>query len=85
MSPPSVAVIAVALVGFMMLTGRINWRFGATVIIGCFILFGVGRDRVGHPVDRCGLGLADGAARDPIFRALDPAADVRGGDLSTSS
>lgn len=35
-----VAVIAVATVGFMMLTGRINWRYGVTVIIGCFILFG---------------------------------------------
>jgi len=35
-----VAVIAVASVGFMMLTGRINWRYGATVILGCFILFG---------------------------------------------
>jgi type IV secretion system protein VirB2 len=35
-----VAVIAVAAVGFMMLTGRINWRYGATVILGCFILFG---------------------------------------------
>jgi type IV secretion system protein VirB2 len=36
------AVIAVAAVGFMMLTGRINWRYGATVILGCFILFGAG-------------------------------------------
>lgn len=36
----AVAVMAVAAVGFMMLTGRINWRFGATVIIGVFILFG---------------------------------------------
>jgi type IV secretion system protein VirB2 len=36
----AVAVIAVAMVGFMMLTGRLNWRVGATVIIGCFILFG---------------------------------------------
>lgn len=36
----AVAVIAVAMVGFMMLTGRLNWRFGATVILGCFILFG---------------------------------------------
>lgn len=36
----AVAVIAVAMVGFMMLTGRMNWRFGATVIIGCFVLFG---------------------------------------------
>ncbi|HEX5258706.1 MAG TPA: TrbC/VirB2 family protein [Sphingomicrobium sp.] len=35
-----VAVIAVATVGFMMLTGRINWRHGATVVLGCFILFG---------------------------------------------
>jgi len=34
------AVIAVATVGFMMLTGRINWRHGATVILGCFVLFG---------------------------------------------
>jgi len=34
------AVIAVAMVGFLMLTGRINWRYGATVIVGCFILFG---------------------------------------------
>jgi type IV secretion system protein VirB2 len=36
----SVAVMAVAAIGFMMLTGRMNWRFGATVIIGVFILFG---------------------------------------------
>ena len=35
-----VAVMAVAVVGFLMLTGRINWRYGATVIVGCFILFG---------------------------------------------
>jgi type IV secretory pathway VirB2 component (pilin) len=36
----AVAVIAVAVVGMMMLTGRINWRFGASVILGCFVLFG---------------------------------------------
>ena len=35
-----IAVMAVASIGFMMLTGRMNWRFGATVIIGVFILFG---------------------------------------------
>jgi type IV secretion system protein VirB2 len=35
-----IAVIAIAAVGFLMLTGRINWRYGATVILGCFILFG---------------------------------------------
>jgi type IV secretion system protein VirB2 len=38
----AVAVMAVAAVGFLMLTGRMNWRFGATVIIGCFVLFGAG-------------------------------------------
>ncbi len=35
-----VAVIAIAAVGFGMLTGRINWRHGAVVILGCFVLFG---------------------------------------------
>ena len=35
-----VAVIAIACVGFMMLTGRLNWRYGAVVILGCFVLFG---------------------------------------------
>lgn len=34
------AVIAVAAVGFMMLTGRLNWRHGGIVIVGCFVLFG---------------------------------------------
>lgn len=34
------AVIAVAACGLMMLTGRMNWRYGATVIVGCFVLFG---------------------------------------------
>ena len=38
----AIAVMAVAAGGFMMLTGRINWRFAATVIVGCFILFGAG-------------------------------------------
>lgn len=36
----AVAVVAVAVVGFMMLSGRMNWRHGITVIVGCFILFG---------------------------------------------
>ncbi|MEO7553766.1 MAG: TrbC/VirB2 family protein [Alteraurantiacibacter sp.] len=38
----AVAVMAVAAVGFGMMTGRMNWRFGATVIIGIFIIFGAG-------------------------------------------
>ncbi len=34
------AVIAVAIVGLMMLTGRIDWRRGITVVLGAFIVFG---------------------------------------------
>jgi len=34
------AVIAVAAVGFLMLTGRIDWRRGLTVVVGCFVIFG---------------------------------------------
>ena len=36
----AVAVIAVAAIGFMMLTGRMNWKYGATVVLGLFILLG---------------------------------------------
>jgi type IV secretory pathway VirB2 component (pilin) len=36
----TIAVIAIASVGLMMLSGRINLRYGATVILGSFILFG---------------------------------------------
>jgi type IV secretion system protein VirB2 len=36
------AIIAVAAIGFIMLTGRLNWRFGATVVVGVFIIFGAG-------------------------------------------
>ena len=34
------AIIAVAVVGLMMLTGRIEWRRGVTVVVGAFIVFG---------------------------------------------
>lgn len=36
----SIALIAVASVGFLMLNGRLPVRRGVTVIAGCFILFG---------------------------------------------
>ena len=36
----TVAIIAVASVGIMMLAGRIDLRHGATVALGCFVLFG---------------------------------------------
>jgi type IV secretory pathway VirB2 component (pilin) len=36
----ALAVIAVGATGLLMLTGRIDWKRGATVILGCFIVFG---------------------------------------------
>jgi type IV secretory pathway VirB2 component (pilin) len=36
----TIAILAVASVGLMMLAGRVNVRYGLTVIAGCFILFG---------------------------------------------
>jgi type IV secretion system protein VirB2 len=35
-----VSVIAIASVGFLMLTGRIEIRRGFSVLLGCFVLFG---------------------------------------------
>jgi len=34
------AVIAVAVVGLLMLTGRMEWRRGLMVVLGAFIIFG---------------------------------------------
>jgi type IV secretion system protein VirB2 len=34
------AIVAVASIGFAMLTGRLDLRRGGTIILGCFILFG---------------------------------------------
>ena len=36
----SAAVIAIAVVGFLMLTGRIEWKRGLVVVVGAFIIFG---------------------------------------------
>ncbi len=36
----SAAVIAIAVVGFLMLTGRIEWKRGIVVVVGAFIIFG---------------------------------------------
>lgn len=36
----TVAVMAVASIGFLMLAGRIDIRRGAQVVLGCFVIFG---------------------------------------------
>ncbi|MDP3749264.1 MAG: TrbC/VirB2 family protein [Phenylobacterium sp.] len=51
-----VAVIAVASVGLLMLTGRLSWRYGASVILGCFILFGASAIVAGIRASVQGLG-----------------------------
>lgn len=35
-----IAIIAVASIGFMLLTGRVNVRSSAVAVLGCFVLFG---------------------------------------------
>lgn len=65
----TVAVIAVAFVGFAMLAGRIDLRRGATIVIGCFILFGA-------PTIAAGLMRANefsgGPAEVPVVLAAPP-------------
>ncbi len=58
-----VAIIAIASIGYLMLSGRIDVRRGATVIIGCFILFGsstiaTALRRLAEQVDRSGVGAS---------------------------
>lgn len=52
----SVAVVAVASVGLGMLTGRVDWRRGVTVIFGCFILFGAAGIVAGLQAASSGIG-----------------------------
>jgi type IV secretory pathway VirB2 component (pilin) len=37
----AIAILAIAGIGLLMLSGRLELRRGVTVVIGCFILFGV--------------------------------------------
>ncbi|MEA3030500.1 MAG: hypothetical protein QOJ53_1086 [Sphingomonadales bacterium] len=52
----TIAVIAVASVGLMMLAGRVNLRYGLTVILGSFILFGASAIVAGIQASLAGLG-----------------------------
>lgn len=62
----SIAVIAVAAVGLMMLRGRLDARRGVSVILGCFILFGA-------PVLAAGIrGLASTVLPSPPPRVIPP-------------
>ena len=52
----ALAVLAVGATGLMMLTGRIDWRRGATVILGCFIVFGAAAIVAGIQSVSTGIG-----------------------------
>lgn len=50
----TIAIIAVAAMGLLMLSGRLELRRGITVVLGCFILFGA----TGIAAALTGLGRA---------------------------
>lgn len=62
----SLAVLAVSAVGMLMLNGRVNIRRGATVLMGCFILFGAAT------IARGIMGAASGSATDAGAPQIQP-------------
>lgn len=70
-----VAVIAVAAVGLMMLTGRLNVRRGGVVLCGCFILFGASGIAAGirGAAIAGGLGSARSASEPRVMEQPRPA------------
>ena len=61
----SIALIAVASIGFLMFSGRLQVRRGVTVIAGCFVLFGA-------PVIAAGLLGSLRSGRNPPVQAAPP-------------
>jgi type IV secretory pathway VirB2 component (pilin) len=53
----TVAVIAVAWIGVLMLAGRTNFRHGLTVLAGCFVLFGASSIAAGIQASAEGGGV----------------------------
>lgn len=72
----TIAVIAVASVGLMLLSGRMNYRHGATVIVGCFIIFGASSIVAGLTAMLSGTGTA-GAEAETSFPISPPPATPR--------
>lgn len=61
----TIAVIAVAAVGFLLLSGRIDVRRSVQVIIGCFILFGASSIAAGIMHAATGDAASPGVALTP--------------------
>lgn len=62
------AILAVAIIGFLLLEGRMDWRRGARTIFGCFLIFGA-------PLIAAGL-LVPTHARVPKMSLLTVQAEV---------
>lgn len=71
----SVAVIAVAMLGFLLLTGRASLRRGMTVLLGCFLLFGSAAIADGLRL-ALGTGSEERAAPTATTAAPSPLAEV---------
>lgn len=61
--PATLAVLGIASIGLMMLAGRINVRRGATVVVGCFIVFAAPRIAAGI------RATIDGTTNAPVLAA----------------
>jgi hypothetical protein len=74
----SVAVVSVAAVGLMMLSGRIDVRRGATVILGCFIVFGAAslaggiRSTLGAEPVYAAPAIPSALSRPPVTLSVEP-------------
>lgn len=64
----TIAVLAVAAVGLLMLSGRVPIRRGLTVVVGCFVLFSAA-----SIADALVSGLGPSAAREPLPPVSPPA------------
>ena len=63
----SLCVIAIAILGFLLLTGRLGVRRSAEVVLGCFLLLGAGL-LAGQLQKLAGAAGWNGAERDAIIQ-----------------
>jgi type IV secretory pathway VirB2 component (pilin) len=69
----AIAVIAIALVGFAMLNGRVSPRRAMSVLLGCFLVFGARDLTVGF----ISAVWADSAQREMVIAPPPPPAPVK--------
>ncbi len=77
----TIAVIAIAWVGFSMLSGRIEIRRGLAVVFGCFLLFGARgiADSLRFSAMNEGAPIAASVPPSPNFAKPQPAANTPNG------